>query len=288
MLSVAIPSFNRGRVLLQTLQKLTSNSELQVLIVNDGSTTDDYYPVDLFIANKPNFKIHHYSENFGPATALLRLFENCQTEYLMTLSDEDIVEDSNLGLLLDFLYENEFDYLVARDSGCKKSISKLKPKDVKPQSAYFSSNVFKVQETFEALNFIRDLANFEEFAHLYPHTLLAVSLFAQGRNCMKLSAKCHVSRIIEETEIRTLSGGLAHLPTERVRQHLSFLRCLNAISDVWRTNPKGLSTIKNSAQQKFFGTILDSVSTIDARARNDLIRGFPKTYLASRFRNFIK
>lgn len=281
MLTIAIPSLNRSTVLLQTLEQLHALDSVQVLIVNDGSTTGNYKDVEEFISGRANFRIVHYQENFGCSTALMRVFENCRTEFLMLLSDEDVTIPSTVELLIEELRKDEFGYVVLRDAGKNKiKKSAINVRAIKSQSAYFSSNVFKVSSAMEPLAFIRNLAKDEEFAHLYPHTLLAITVIAQGKKSLKISAQGHTNRVFESTEIRTLSGGHAHQPTERVMEHLSFLRCLDKMTKIPGVNPKTLNKARKSAQSKFFGSILDSVSTIDLQARDDMIKSVPRTYLA--------
>lgn len=111
----------------------------------------------------------HYKENYGPPTALIRLFENCETQYLMLLSDEDLIVPRALGTLHRELDKEEFSYIVLRDIKRKTNV-----KSIKWLSAYISGNVFKVSDCMEALEFIKELAKNEEFAHLYPHSLLAI------------------------------------------------------------------------------------------------------------------
>ena len=281
VLTIAIPSLNRSGVLLETLKQLDIPNSVQVLITNDGSTKGDYSEVEKYISKKSNYRIVHYSENFGCATALFRVFENCQTEYLITLSDEDIVKSDVLELLVAELQREDIGYAVIRMMGANRFKSTgISIKEVKSLSAYFSSNVFRVNGTRESLTFIRDLAKVEEFAHLYPHTLLAIIMVALGKKSVKISAQFHSNRVIEETEIRTLSGRVAHHPTERVIEYLSFLRCLDEIERFPGISKKLLLTAKKSAECRFFGSILDSISTLDLKARDDLIRSAPRTILA--------
>lgn len=283
LLTIGIPSFNRGPILLETLEKMPLLPELQLLIVNDGSPHLQYQAVESFIATLINSRIVHYQENYGPPTALIRLFENCETQYLMLLSDEDLIVPRALGKLHGELDKEEFSYIVLRDIKRKTNV-----KSIKWLSAYFSGNVFKVSDCMEALKFIKELAKNEEFAHLYPHSLLAIFLAAQGKKHRHIYGAGHIVRTVTKTEIRTLSGKHAEKPTERVLEHLSFLRCLDEMAKLSGLSNSVLSNVKNSARTKFFGSLLDSVSTVDSRAVDDLLRGVAVTYLTTSFRIFIK
>ena len=114
LLTIAIPTYNRAdrleRSLSDLLCQIIQSNCLQlvsVLISNNGSadTTDeviDKYK-NIFKKNKIYFHSFSFSENQGFDLNVLNCYENCNSEYIWFLSDDDNVIDGAIDSIINDL-----------------------------------------------------------------------------------------------------------------------------------------------------------------------------------------
>jgi cellulose synthase/poly-beta-1,6-N-acetylglucosamine synthase-like glycosyltransferase/spore germination protein YaaH/peptidoglycan/xylan/chitin deacetylase (PgdA/CDA1 family) len=91
--TVLIPAHNEERVILQTVTSVLASDyhEMQVIVVNDGSTDDTGPLLDAHFGDDPRVRIIH-QVNRGKAAALNRAMAESQTEIVMTIDADTEIE----------------------------------------------------------------------------------------------------------------------------------------------------------------------------------------------------
>ena len=91
-----VPVYNVDEFLPACLDSLVNQtldeSELQVIIVDDGSTDDSPGITDEYVANHPNFQVHHI-DNGGLGHARNYGVQYAESEYVCFADSDDIIID---------------------------------------------------------------------------------------------------------------------------------------------------------------------------------------------------
>ena len=105
-LTIGIPTYNRPDNVLKTISELLSvpnSHKLNFLIVDNGSDINITHYFHGKLPSLTNLSIKRFETNLGFYESFYRLFDECETEYLMTLSENPskfifpIVSDSVVG-----------------------------------------------------------------------------------------------------------------------------------------------------------------------------------------------
>lgn len=95
LLTIAIPTYNRNEILLKNLLPLLSqlNARCKLLILDNGSPTPVEATVRDALQQFPDldWEIKRHRANIGANANIMRCFEQCQTEWLWVLGDDDTV-----------------------------------------------------------------------------------------------------------------------------------------------------------------------------------------------------
>lgn len=119
LLTIAIPTYNRGHVLPKTvlffIQNILENNlqEKVTLLVSDNASPDNTGEELAKIKQTYPSLItcHRQSENVGYANNVLWLLENCQTPYIWTVGDDDIYKPEALPTIIKNLETENLDVL---------------------------------------------------------------------------------------------------------------------------------------------------------------------------------
>lgn len=106
ILTIAIPTYNRPQLLTQQISRLLPQltSEIKVIIYDNNSTTPakeaigDLCTGEILIVTNPT--------NVGADANICRCFENCDTEWLWVLSDDDIIMENAIATVIDSIKSN--------------------------------------------------------------------------------------------------------------------------------------------------------------------------------------
>ena len=96
-ISIIIPFYNEEKDILETLEslsKLTYNN-IEILLINDGSSDKSQKIVEKFIQNKDKFKLINNTKNIGKANSLNKGIKLAKGE-LIACSDADTITDDNI------------------------------------------------------------------------------------------------------------------------------------------------------------------------------------------------
>ena len=90
LVSIIIPTYNNERVIVEAVQSALSQrySNIEVIIVDDGSTDNSYNTLQTFIQHKPNLQLIH-QDNAGPSAARNKGFSHARGQYLVFLDGDD-------------------------------------------------------------------------------------------------------------------------------------------------------------------------------------------------------
>jgi hypothetical protein len=282
LLTIGIPSLNRPKAardaLIHILQSnlLSSNS---ILLVNNGSS-QEYQIAELQRKYGQEFRYIEFEENLGFGLNLIRLLEQCETKYLLFMSDEDDLNELGFNNLLFLLSTKKPPLVILRNNmNGIKSVYKLNQNDVKGVSSYISGIIVNADILREYKDMLKHLVQTEEFASLYPQVIMSTLLNSiQSGYIMK---KPSITKRIELTTTVTSRNGSPYwYPSERVHQHLSFQRCILELSkNVDGNTEKQLKKLSKSLDSNFFGLIFDAIRTISPDLQQILVRSSFKTII---------
>lgn len=191
MLTIGIPTYNRVETIAEHTQWLIEagvHGLAEVLIMDNCSPDGTYTRLGQICDGTP-IRVLKNSENLGLQGNFVRLFEECNTEYLIVTSDEDPVIPAHLSLLGKFLKKTK-PLMVSpqvwlhRSSGRptlyrgKRKSNRISCDDFRNASFYMSGITYSVQDSRKALGDIR--AHMLQTRQLYPQVVLAAELLVRG------------------------------------------------------------------------------------------------------------
>lgn len=105
-ISVIVPAYNTGRWIIRCLDSLLNQTyeNLEVIVVNDGSTDDTREVLDAFVQGNVRVKVIH-KENGGVTSARLRGAAEAEGDWIGFMDGDDVVEPD----MFQRLYENAAD-----------------------------------------------------------------------------------------------------------------------------------------------------------------------------------
>lgn len=100
--SIIIPVYNQEKLLKKAVDSIPLNKDLEVLIIDDGST-DGTYELMKQLSKHPKIKIFHFETNQGVANARNIGLDNAQGEYIFMLDSDDWLYTDNFIKALNYL-----------------------------------------------------------------------------------------------------------------------------------------------------------------------------------------
>lgn len=290
LITIGIPSYNRSKAAtdaISNLMKLDISERCAVFLADNGS--NEAYPFgNHSLKENRVFNYIKFEENLGFGPNLVRLIEHCDSKYILLMSDEDDLQDNNIDRLIEFLLKEEPTVVILRQRGrCKKKIKRLKPNEVKGASSYLSGIIINKNVLKEYLLELKELIENEEYAYLYPQVLI-VAILNSVRPGYVMSTPTFKKRANLPSTVTAKNGNPYWLPTERVMQHISLIRCLVKLSkssDV--VTSQNLLKINKCINQNFFGSIYDSINVIAPELTPIFVRSSFKTSIIAELRSLI-
>jgi glycosyltransferase involved in cell wall biosynthesis len=108
LLTIGIPTYNRSDDLYHLLKKITDHKiflkNSQILVIDDGSTdsTKEIFEKENLESSAPlnTIKFLRNEKNIGYPKNFIRLFQECETDYLLVLADDNVIfEDGFLNAI---------------------------------------------------------------------------------------------------------------------------------------------------------------------------------------------
>lgn len=265
LITIGIPSFNRPEAAKDSLMNLLQSKILSsnsILLANNGSTTD-YQMTELQKKYGQRFKYLKFEENLGFGLNLIRLVEQCETKYLLFMSDEDDLTESGFDNLSTLLTVKNPTLVILRNEGNKlKTLYKINQKSVKGASSYISGIIVNVEILQRHMDLIKHLVKTEEFAALYPQVVIS-TLLNSIQSGYIIGKPSIINRVNLPTTVTSKNGNPYWHPTERVWQHLSFQRCiLELYKNTDSETKKQLMKMSKTLDSNFSGVICGAVKSI--------------------------
>ena len=112
LISICIPTYNRSRSLAQLLSVIYEQSvdfaeEIEIVISNNASTDDTHITIETFTERFPNFVVNRWSQNTGTRFNVCNIPKFASGKYIWFLFDDDILKDSILLEVFDFIKIND-------------------------------------------------------------------------------------------------------------------------------------------------------------------------------------
>jgi glycosyltransferase involved in cell wall biosynthesis len=125
LLTIAIPTFNRAEKLRKQLANLTPQLTAEVVCwVYDNASPDNTSEVAAAF-QASGVKYHRVEVNGGANRNVLRCFEECQSEWLWVLSDDDPLTTSAVADLLNLIRTCPADFIHTSSHLCQHSANNL-------------------------------------------------------------------------------------------------------------------------------------------------------------------
>jgi glycosyltransferase involved in cell wall biosynthesis len=192
VVTLCIPTYNRKDIVCSLINDLIENqlnNFADILIIDDGSSDGSASKMQQF-ASKTNIRILQNQTNLGFARNILRLSAECQTEYIVFCTDDEIVVNSGFQDLLRILKEYSPDFLSTRfisptnnREHCK--LAEIELIDAWKCSKHFPGLVFKktaIDRVQEDLCFYLNSENLS--AIFFPQVFLVIMMKLSGMKLM--------------------------------------------------------------------------------------------------------
>ncbi len=233
ILSICIPSFNRGEVALNTVKSLLEmifDNEIEIVVSDNGSSIEKEAYNEIATMEDTRIVYHRFDENKGFGKNLLKTIELASGKYVVLLSDEDTLELSVLPEYLEFLYNCNNTGVIFSDierSGCIERGYESMDKIL--EHTYMSGIAFN-KKACEADNIIETLGDklAEYYVNVYMH--IAVGLYLERKREV-----CYFQGMIwkkgEEKECQEKKDGIPNYIwlENRKREFVSLMRLCNDI-----------------------------------------------------------
>ena len=115
LLTIGIPTYNRKKAILYCLNHLYEKKiylKAKILVIDNASEDRSYEIIHKKYSHV--FDIHKNKKNIGFSGNTIELFKKCSTEYLLQLSDEDIIMEENMDKLIEILRNNSYLFLCTQ------------------------------------------------------------------------------------------------------------------------------------------------------------------------------
>lgn len=115
LVSIIIPVYNSEKYLEAALQsaKEQSYENIEVLLIDDGSTDSSPAICDAFAAKDHRFRVIH-QQNSGPSAARNRGIDEAKGEYLTFFDNDDLLHKDFIRVLYDLCRENDCDIALTK------------------------------------------------------------------------------------------------------------------------------------------------------------------------------
>lgn len=118
MVSILVPVYNASKYLRQCVDSLTGQtySDLQIVLINDGSTDDSWEIMQEMAQEDPRLEI--YSQpNCGVAATRNHLLEKVRGEFVLFVDSDDWIELNTIEVLLEEQQKGDFDVIMYPERG---------------------------------------------------------------------------------------------------------------------------------------------------------------------------
>ena len=108
LLTIAIPTYNGAKTITNVLDLLLCqyDERVEILISDNASTDETEKIIEDYLNDYPYIKYIRNDNNIGPDSNFLQCMEMSEGKYTLLLSDDDVLVEGSLRIILDFLEKN--------------------------------------------------------------------------------------------------------------------------------------------------------------------------------------
>jgi glycosyltransferase involved in cell wall biosynthesis len=232
MITIAIPTFNRKKVIIDHVQKLiavSAQKRFKILII-DNSSPDGTFESLKKICSDNSISIFKNHKNLGLTGNFIQLFKKCRTEYLLITSDEDHILLNQLDSLEAFVKQHKplfispqfFLYSKNKERIYRgqERLRHINPIEFKEASFYMSGLVYKVEESLKIITEIK--THLKRKGQIYPLVLLSAELLMRG-SCYWWDKPIAIKKYQCHTNIKGANNDKYNYLPARFHQHKLFV-----------------------------------------------------------------
>lgn len=242
-LSICIPSWNRGSILLKTVRNLLNlkyDAEIEIVISNNGSDQDWEGYHELKDLGDSRIKYFEFERNQGYASNVRKVLELAEGDFAILASDEDWMLLDNFALLLDDLW-NHSDMGIITTTGLGPGFANKRvinftagyeALSLALNLNYITGNTFNMELFHKNMVLSRfDAMRGNSFLEYYAHCVLA-ALTCEGAEARESGILLWDSKMLQEQEApkktNNRSGGISEYATlnSRLEQQNSSIELL--------------------------------------------------------------
>lgn len=253
-ISIGIPTYNRPSELEKLLCQLgkleNAGYDLEILVVDDSGNHEINTRIEALakkILATCKYKIVKNQVNLGYPKTYIRLFEECQTDYIMIVADDDFVIEDGLNQVARFLEAVSPTFVTPQwllDGKVHRGMTETRPINIAEFidcSGHAPGLIYKVQEARKHLGKLAVLIDNKcAFTLTYPQTVLCLYLLLDAppstHPCYWLDIATAYSGAALPSGIKDASGNVYWAYTSRLRQAASLDELLHSFQETPERN----------------------------------------------------
>lgn len=294
ILTIAIPTYNRHAAVKELIKDILENNVnliCDVFVFDDGSKcieeNNSYFQS---ISKNKNIKYIKETINKGYPFSLLRMFKECQTDYIMLMADDDKLISSEISRLLDYLILKNPDFLSTQYflnqskqlyRGRKNNFP-INLKNFFSASAHAPGLVFKVDSCLDACKILESrLAMKSDEAFVYPQVVILSYLLLHNMSCSWYSKPITTVNCNLPSGILDSSGAKYFSVESRWKQINGFDQLFTTFSNA---DQNKIKVLRSANMKRAFGHLMLAMKHENPKIRNAFDKSATYFYL----KNIIK
>jgi hypothetical protein len=268
ILTIAIPTYNRLDELYKLICQIFENKIndfAEILIIDDGETKE----VKNFLANKNN-KIHEKvtvfenEGNLGYASSFIKIFEKCETAFVLITSDDDLLIVENFNLLFKSISKFDPDFISPQFLKLGKKIRGINEnRMISVEEFRLCSNhapglIYKISSCAPFIKKLKcRLHRGKSDVSMYPQVILILYLINSNKKCFWFNFPIAYEGANLPSEIKDLDGKNYWEFSSRCNQLIDFEEFIMSL-DVNDNSKKILKLHRRTAYGEIIGSLTKS------------------------------
>lgn len=276
LLTLGIPTFNRAACVTRLMSELIAKDAhnlVDILVIDDGSSDGTVEALSVVVSNAaPDVRILSNEANRGYAHTFNRIFQECKTDYLMMMADDDSVILDNLPALIEYLQSTRPDFVSPQfligDSVCRgrTTNASIKPEEFFPSAAHAPGLVYFVDACRDSVRLVKERADKKRTdALVYPQLVVLINLLRSSANCRWLALPTVAEGEAQPSGIRDATGGSYWSVESRWRQLRDFDELFTFL-DV-NAEEQVTNTMRNTNKNRLFGHLVTAMQDENPQLR---------------------
>ncbi len=195
LVSVIVPVYNTEKQLALCLDSLVFQtlSEIEILVVNDGSTDNSQAIIDAYAEKFPGKVIPLIKENGGPSAARKYGFERARASYVIFIDSDDYVDYHTCERMYNTAIQEDSDAVICAEYRFDEKNNQYTPfAQLKPGYTYetlLATCAATLSGRLLRADFIKEHAIFENMT--YEDAAATVAVFSYTKKISYISAPCY-------------------------------------------------------------------------------------------------